>query len=520
MKSVKTWIRILSLVLVFLLAAGCGPASRDDSSRGEESAPTQTQDACEEEISCGGVILPIGPGFVWDEDSDDMIKVHRDGYREVLLSWREVDPINVELSAEHTDTETARYWKYATQEIGMFDCKTSAHGNYLNINALFYVEGWLYNLDFTGDFRAVENGDGEAMEAWFAEELLPGIRLSEKGPFTTIVPELSEEPVYYGDLETPEFPGEITPEPTPEPSPEETIDWDHMVYELSKAEPEEFETMYDDFLAEISEEGLTEEWEKVCRAISAWKDYACNLPLRTAAEKYPIRTGMAISAAYKDLPAESSMYRIGTYLDESGFDIPLVERVYIPGCSLRIEPAIWMAGDLAEYGYPDTAPERQPGDPVRVLVVNNCDEVIVDGEGSCEISPEHLDDIMEDFNTLWERFFADLHGASLPDAYLDQADQRVAIVTDPALADVILTYRLEYPFAGNYGQLGQLKVYDCVANIMLWQVGTENVLEYQYETRAGNTVSASVNSTRLWMHTPDDMDNEIGQAVLAWYPDV
>ena len=522
MKSVKTWIRILSLVLVFLLAAGCGPVSRDDSSRGEESAASQTQDACEEEISCGGVILPVGPGFVWDEDGNDMIRVHRDGYGEILLGWREVDPINVELSAEHTDTETARYWKYATQEIGMFDCKTSGHGNYLNINALFYVEGWLYDLDFTGDFRAVENGDGEAMEAWFAEELLPGIRLSEKGPFTTIVPELSEEPVYYGDLETPEFPGEITPEPSPEPSPEpekETIDWEDMVSRLNDAAPEEFDGMYEDALGEISEKDLNGEWEIICQAVSAYTDYVNNPKLKYTADSYPARSGNALSAEYPGLPEGVSLYGLRTALNSSGLETAFVGRIYVPGCSLKVQAAIWMAADLAEYGYPDTAPERQPGDPVRILVVNNSDEVIVDGEGSCELSPQYAEDIREDVEKLWEGFFGDMEGASFTDAAMGSAECRVKIVTDPAGADLILTYTLSYPFAGSYGVTGHLSVYDCVADIALWQVGTENYHEYQYETRAGNTVSASPNSSKLWMHTPHEFDNELGRDVFAWYPD-
>ena len=517
------------MVLVLCLLSGCTMLQLaryrvQDLLNGSPKESTAESAEEEEKEPCGDVVVfnhlkfSDDYAFYWEINEPDRIKVARDEFGEIYVTWEELAPEKVDLTREYTDTETKRYWKYETEEIGLFDCKTIAEGTNLIFDAMFYAAGCLYDLQFSAYPNDGERADEDWFYAWFTD-LLEEIRLTEEGAAIQAEMFPDWKPVQADEPEAEPEP-EPEPEPTPEPTPgKETINWHDMVSRLNEAGPEDFEAMYDEALAEISEKDLTAEWEIICQAISAYTDYAGNTSLKYTADSFPVRSDSYLSADYPGLPDNTSLYDIVIPLNDN-YDTPFIERIYVPGCSVEVRAAIWMASDLEEYGYPDTAPDRQPGDPVRILVANDSDVVIVDGEGSCDLIPEYADDIADDLENLWEGFFGDMEGTSFEDAAMGTPDCRVKIVTDPAEADVILTYTLSYPFAGSYGMTGSLSVYNCIADIYLWQVGTANVLEYEYETIAGNSVSARAGSTRLWMHTPDDFDNELGRDVFAWYPDV
>ena len=309
----------------------------------------------------------------------------------------------------------------------------------------------------------------------------------------------------------------------PEESEEDdTIRWTDLIRELNGADPAEFETLYTEAMEKIERQGLAEDWASVCRAASAYLDYAGDEYLFDVGENY--RFYSAYGPSYPDLPEDVYFSNIRRALDADGLDTPFMERIYTPGNKAKLSAVLWPRTSISKRGYPETAPAREDGDPIRVLVVYLGDTVIVDREGIVTFTPSSLETAVEDVTKLWDQFFAGIEGASLRDASFppDEGEPlpRVQIVGDPDEADVILRYDLEYPLAGAYGLNGQVSVYNCHVQVSIRKADDSDYLRFTYEHNAGETVTARSGSANVWIHIPSDIDNEIGTTILSWFPDV
>lgn len=80
-----------------------------------------------------------------------------------------------------------------------------------------------------------------------------------------------------------------------------------------------------------------------------------------------------------------------------------------------------------------------------------------------------------------------------------------AIFTDnPNEASVLLAYKITYPFAGNYGPTGSLKVYNCAVDFSAYNLKNgESIDSVTYKNIAGTTVSSRTGSSALWLKMPD-----------------
>ena len=185
-----------------------------------------------------------------------------------------------------------------------------------------------------------------------------------------------------------------------------------------------------------------------------------------------------------------------------------LEGLYTPGDDLSQSPLLWLGADLDEFGYPETAPQRQAGDPIRVLVADYSEIIGIDKVGMEDMDRQYSAQINNRVNDLLKRFFA---GEELAGQFL--------LVTDPAQADVILTITTSYPFAGNYGPTGAVKVYHCYVDVWIWHVGTDDTASFTYQREAENTITASIGATVVWKSLPDEFDNEVGRTILTWFPD-
>ena len=185
-----------------------------------------------------------------------------------------------------------------------------------------------------------------------------------------------------------------------------------------------------------------------------------------------------------------------------------LEGLYTPGDDLSQSPLLWLGADLDAFGYPDTVPERQVGDPIRVLVADYSEIIGIDKVGMEDMDRQYSAQINNRVNDLLKRFFA---GEELAGRFL--------LVTDPAQADVILTITTTYPFAGNYGPTGAVKVYHCYVDVWIWHVGTDDTASFTYQREAENTITASIGATVVWKSLPDEFDNEVGRTILTWFPD-
>ena len=185
-----------------------------------------------------------------------------------------------------------------------------------------------------------------------------------------------------------------------------------------------------------------------------------------------------------------------------------LQGIYTPGDDLSQSTELWLGADLDAFGYPDTVPERQEGDPIRVLVADYSEIIGIDKVGMEDMDRQYSAQINNRVNDLLKRFFAG-----------EELAGRFRLVTDPAQADVILTITTSYPFAGNYGPTGAVKVYHCYVDVWIWQVGTDDTASFTYQREAENTITASIGATVVWKSLPDEFDNEVGRTILTWFPD-
>lgn len=523
MKS-RSLLWLLSALLIIVLLAGCGGAKSVSSADSEpvwydssdqSSDESTLPERCDPSITFHDVIIPIGDLFVWEENTAERCIIYREGLGRIYLTREEIAPEKVDLAYQRTSDDEHEYWKYESPAIGLYDCETSIHqDDSATFLTRFYVEGGLYELSFLASSPA----DIPWCYEWFVD-LMNGIRPTDEAAagIAASQTENAQSETTSSDTASSETASSAEEEPE-----EETIHWPDLIRQLNGAESSEFEALYAEAMEKIERLGLQDDWDAVCRSASAYLDYTNDEYLYEIGENYRFHSNYG--PTFPGLPEGVYLSNICRALENAGLDTPLMEKIYTPGNKLRPSSAVWKRDMLSLRGYPETAPEREPGDPIRVLVVYLGDIVIVDRTGMVTLTPDYADEMIEDVTKLWDQFFADIEGASLDDASYPVDDPedmpRVQIVTDPEQADVILRYDLEYPFAGSYGPTGGLSVYNCHVDVSIRKADETEYLQFHYEHNAGNSVSARSGSTKLWMHIPDDIDNEIGTTILSWFPDV
>ena len=182
-----------------------------------------------------------------------------------------------------------------------------------------------------------------------------------------------------------------------------------------------------------------------------------------------------------------------------------INAVHVPGEEFTDQPAVWLGSDLGEYGWPETTPERAADDPIRVLLADYSDVVIIDGVGETKITDPaaYSSYILSRYNKLLKNFFEG-----------EELISRIVFTTDPAEADVILTIRVRYPYEAAYTH--GVKVYNCHVEVQIHRTGTDLSQTFNYENNAGSSLTVPKNTDNVWMSTPDGFGNEVGQMILEW----
>jgi hypothetical protein len=119
-----------------------------------------------------------------------------------------------------------------------------------------------------------------------------------------------------------------------------------------------------------------------------------------------------------------------------------------------------------------------------------------------------------------EEAFAELQGeleevaTGLREAF---ADVPFSLTGDPDAASVLLAITAKYPFAGLYGETGQISAYTCSMTLMAYDALThETIGELSLSRRYGGTVSVSIGSSMTWKMLPDLRDEEGAAEVVAF----
>ena len=266
-----------------------------------------------------------------------------------------------------------------------------------------------------------------------------------------------------------------------------------------------FDSRWESARKAISDKGITGEWDELCGTVSAAVDFLNDPDLSdTAGSLFFFR--------------DNNTY-LGDVLNtvEKGLSPKMQEAVYSSGHRLNLPGTVWVRSVLDQRMEGLEAPERQKGDPVRIVVADDSKVIpdrakgIVNILDDGKLVSEYKDDVHNRDGSIYGELFRKS----------ERTDRRWTAY--PEEADVLLTITVNYPSAGQYaGNTGRAEVYSCVIILKAKNLHTGETKTEVFRKDPGNNITAAIGSTTVWMERPiisgKDDAIRLADTIMSWFP--
>ncbi len=271
-----------------------------------------------------------------------------------------------------------------------------------------------------------------------------------------------------------------------------------------------FEKKWNAAMKAVESKGLTDDWNKLTSTVSAYIDYLDAPDLMEVCDPSDPKHPKTSSPFFEEIQRSV----------ENGLTPWLKDAIYTPGQHLELSGTVWIPAKLEAFAEGRGHMGRNPGDPIRVLVIDGSQKIATRDSGIMDMywlngnlrSKLH-DDIYDRARSVWTGLFAEMVG------------ETVRWTAYPELADVLLTIDVSYPAAGHYsGNATQASVFGCKLVVTAENAVTGESITRSFSNMPGSKTKAPIGSTIVWMELPDLRQDTKAAAfvsrVLQWFPDI
>ena len=283
-----------------------------------------------------------------------------------------------------------------------------------------------------------------------------------------------------------------------------------MFQSLCEVPEAAFEKKWNAAMKAVESKGLTDDWNKLTSTVSAYIDYLDAPDLMEVCDPSDPKHPKTSSPFFEEIQRSV----------EKGLTPWLKDAIYTPGQHLELSGTVWIPAKLNVFSEGRDHIDRNPGDSIRVLVIDGSQKVATRDSGIMDMywlngnfrSMLH-DNISDRARSVWSGLFAETAGDA------------VRWIAYPELADVLLTIDVSYPAAGHYsGNATQASVFGCKLVVTAENAVTGESITRSFSNMPGSKTKAPIGSTIVWMELPDLRQDTKAAAfvsrVLQWFPDI